>query len=258
MNWKVFLKYHADLLCDEIMAHVNNTQFTPFTTSYKITPDICFPTGHAESKQWEQSLPVIEAEKNKFSGAMKDVRQDFEQKFWQLPKDERKRMTVDWLWQNLANGLAEDVAAKYGLCNLTEPQVEELLDLRCLGSVVRYGIAYLYNKYRLDEKITPSDSRDYHHVVLGAATQIFVTEDAQFAQLLGVMPIPNYTVWSYKQFIKWLSSAMALWQAARLRLPDSYYSRPWEKITYSLFGMGMQRVGAERLECGESSPLCVV
>jgi len=25
-----------------------------------------------------------------------------------------------------------------------------------------------------------------------------------------------------------------------------------------LFGMGMQRVDAERLECGEPSPLCVV
>jgi len=27
---------------------------------------------------------------------------------------------------------------------------------------------------------------------------------------------------------------------------------------YSLFGMGMQRVDAERMECGEPSPLCVV
>jgi len=29
-------------------------------------------------------------------------------------------------------------------------------------------------------------------------------------------------------------------------------------VIYSLFGMSMQRVDAERLECGESSPLCVV
>jgi hypothetical protein len=30
------------------------------------------------------------------------------------------------------------------------------------------------------------------------------------------------------------------------------------RFVYSLFGMGMQRVDAERLECGEPSPLCVV
>src|SRR5262245_53537832 len=38
MNWKVFIKYHAELLRDEIVAYVNKTQFTPFTASYKITP----------------------------------------------------------------------------------------------------------------------------------------------------------------------------------------------------------------------------
>ena len=30
------------------------------------------------------------------------------------------------------------------------------------------------------------------------------------------------------------------------------------RVVYSLFGMGMQRVDAERLERLESSPLCVV
>jgi hypothetical protein len=30
------------------------------------------------------------------------------------------------------------------------------------------------------------------------------------------------------------------------------------RFVYSLFGMGMHRVDAERVECGEGSPLCVV
>src|SRR6266542_2672713 len=34
--------------------------------------------------------------------------------------------------------------------------------------------------------------------------------------------------------------------------------RGHKQCDYSLFGMGMQRVDAERLECGEASPLCVV
>jgi len=229
MDWQVFIKHHADLLRDEIVAYINKTHFIPFTTSYKITPDIWFSKGHAQSNQVLQTLPMIEADKKKFSGSLNNIQQTFEQGFQQLEKKEKEKMTVVWVWETLAKGLAEDVASRYGLRNLTGPQIEGLLNLRCLGTVVRYGIAYIYRKCRFSEKIIPSDSRDYHHVVLSAATDIFVTEDDRFAQLLRQMPIPNYTVWSYKQFIKWLSNGMALWQAAGLQMPDSYYSRPWHK-----------------------------
>src|SRR5262245_11422735 len=53
---------------------------------------------------------------------------------------------------------------------------------------------------------------------------------------LGLMPIHNYTAWSYKQFIRWLSIALAGRQAAGLRASDSYYARPWlNKLPRSVF-----------------------
>jgi hypothetical protein len=221
MDWKVFIKYHAVLLRDEIMAYVNNTPFTPFT-SYNITPDDCFTTDHAQSKQLKRMLPLIEAEKNKLSEGMKDVRENFEKGIKGIPKGKRKQLTVSSLWQTGAKLLARGYASSYGLDKLSEPQIEGLLNLRSLGSVIRYDIAYYYRKIRLGEQIKASDSRDHHHVALSAATDIFITDDRHFAEILQFVPIQNYTVWSYKQFIKWLSITLAGWQA-----PDSYYARPW-------------------------------
>lgn len=229
MDWRVFIKYHAILLGDEIMASVNNTTFAPFTSAYKITPDLVFTTIRKESKGWLQVVSETEDQKNKYAEDLIDIRKEFEQKIEQLPKNEKDQLTFPWLWQTMAKNFAEHYAAKYEVRNLTEPQIDGLLNLRVLGSVIRYDLGYLYKKYKLREKITGSDSRDHHHAALSAVTDIFVTEDKQLAEILGLMPIPNYTVWSYKQFIKWLSNGMALWQAAGLQMPDSYYSRPWHK-----------------------------
>jgi hypothetical protein len=229
MNWRVFIKYHAELLRDEIMAHVNNRQFAPFTNSYTLTPDDWFTTDRKQSNAWAGLDPMIEAEKNKFADGQKIIRQTYEQNIQQIPKRERKQVTVSELWEAYAKNRAKEYASSYGLDNLSEPQIEGLLNLRSLGAVIRYDVAYLYKKLILGERIGASDSRDHHHVALSAVTDIFVTEDKRFAALLGLIPIQNRTVWSYKQFIKWLSKALAGWQAAGLQMPDSYYARPWSE-----------------------------
>ncbi len=227
MGWQVFIKYHAILLRDEIAAYVNNTPFHPFTTAYKITPDVVFTTDRKQSKDWLRVDAMTEDQKIKYAKDLKDVRKEFEQKIEQLPKNEKDQLTFPWLWETLAKNFAENYAAKYEVRNLTGPQIEGLLNLRVLGSVIRYDLGYLYKKYKLREKITSSDSRDHHHAALSAVTDIFVTEDKQLAEILGLMPIQNYTVWSYKQFIKWLSMTLAGGQAAGLQVSNSYYARPW-------------------------------
>lgn len=227
INWQVFIKYHAELLRDEIMAYVNNTQFTPFTNSYTLTPDDWFTTDRNQSDQWSQIVIQIEAEKNKYAENMKLISQNFEQNIRQIPKGKRRQLTVSSLWEEQAKNIAKDYAARYGLSNLEESQIEGLLNLRSLGSVIRYDVAYYYKKIKLGEKVLGSDSRDHHHVALSAVTDIFVTEDSRFAGLLELIPMPNRTVWSYKQFIKWLSRAVAGWQVAGLQMSDSYYTGPW-------------------------------
>jgi len=226
MDWRVFIKYHAILLRDEIVAYINNTPFAPFI-EYKITPDDVFTTNRKQSKDWLRVVSETEDRKNEYAENLNIIRQNFEQNIRQIPKSERRQMTVTSLWEERAKNVAKDYAARYGLINLEESQIEGLLSLRSLGAVIRYDIAYYYKKVKLGEKIKGSDSRDHHHVALSAVTDIFVTEDSQFAEILALIPMQNRTVWSYKQFIRWLSKAVAGWQVAGLKVSDSYYGRPW-------------------------------
>jgi hypothetical protein len=226
MDWRVFIKYHPILLRDEMASYVNNTPFAPFT-EYKITPEDVFTTKVKQSNELLQVVSKTEDHKNEYAENLKIVRQNFEQNIRQIPKSKRGQLTVSSLWAEQAKNVAKDYAARYGLINLEEPQIEGLLNLRSFGSVIRYDISYYYKKIKLGEKIMSSDSRDHHHVALSAVTDIFVTEDSQFAGLLELLPMPNRTVWSYRQFIRWLSRAVAGWRVAGLRVSDSYYARPW-------------------------------
>ncbi len=222
IDWKLFIKAPRDLLFDEIMGYINDVPFNPFTR-YPITPEKLYTEDPKQVADWINVEAETEAQKLAFIDGLKPVREQFRKQMLQIPKQNRK-MTFPRLWQERAHEFAAEYVSRY--CALKKVQkkgIEGLLDRRVLRLTVGYDLAYFFKKFILDAKMSSSDSRDHHHVALSSVTDIFVTQDGPLANLLSLVPMENYTVWSYRQFMSWLRLVID----SPTRIPSSVYKKAW-------------------------------
>jgi hypothetical protein len=221
VNWNLFIKYHADLLLEEIEAYLNDRKPNPFA-NYTMTPDILFSSDPKHITEWKTVDAETEKNKRQFLDGVKIDRQ----KYLDIPKEQRSVFPFSLLWEKEAVKVVGRYAEAYGLLEQCKKKgIDELLNFRAVRLAAGYELAYLYAKLVLEGKMLLSDSRDHHHVALTSATDIFVTNDDRLAKLLALIPMEKYTVWSYRQFIGWLALI-----AEGCLVPHSYYKMPWKKL----------------------------
>jgi hypothetical protein len=203
------VKYHTELLRDDLNAFVNGTGLpSPFTDEFPNILDELTPQA-SEVMVQKEVLRQTKEQKELVKQGFKDAKKESLVAIEELIGGKYKTQPGDWkrFVELGLPGYVHELIEKLGLPDeCKETVVDGVLKIRSLRIYIMSSLSYVYAHTFEGYEPHTGDSRDLHHAVLASAADVYVTQDAKVRTIMKRVDVPGFEVMALQNLLQKIAS----------------------------------------------------